>query len=237
MLLSRATPFETAALDIEIRKFFATPVIGNANLSVGQCMWGVYAFYDYDDEPIYVGQTNERLSSRVRRHLTNRRTDAVAMSVLDPFEVFSVSVWPLPQFQGLTKKTDKAAFGTALLYLNDLEAAVYEKCVGDSKFGAVLNEKIPLAKNPVVPPQEYRGDIITPEVEKLRGHPDIRLARRAATIARLALIISERTIKQGLRRTLLVQAERLEWLAKQRLAAFAKEVKKEDRNGGKDADE
>jgi hypothetical protein len=27
--------------------------------------WGCYAFYDYDGEPIYVGQTNERLRVRV----------------------------------------------------------------------------------------------------------------------------------------------------------------------------
>jgi hypothetical protein len=39
--------------------------------------WGCYAFYDYDGEPIYVGQTNERLRTRVRRHLTNQRTDGL----------------------------------------------------------------------------------------------------------------------------------------------------------------
>src|ERR1022692_2070150 len=49
--------------------------------------WGCYAFYDYDGEPIYVGQTNERLRTRVRRHLTTQRTDAVAMRILDVFEV------------------------------------------------------------------------------------------------------------------------------------------------------
>jgi hypothetical protein len=47
--------------------------------------WGAYAFYDYDGEPIYVGQTNERLSGRIGRHLTNQRTDVVAMRILDPF--------------------------------------------------------------------------------------------------------------------------------------------------------
>lgn len=52
---------------------------------VGDCQFGMYLFYDYDGEAIYVGQTQERLRTRIRRHLTNQRTDAVAMRVLDPF--------------------------------------------------------------------------------------------------------------------------------------------------------
>ena len=31
---------------------------------IGNSRWGVYAFYDYDGEPIYVGQTNESLRVR-----------------------------------------------------------------------------------------------------------------------------------------------------------------------------
>ncbi len=61
---------------------------------VNDAKFGIYAFYDYDDEPIYVGQTREQLRVRIRRHLTNQRTDAVAMNVLDPFEVASIEVWP-----------------------------------------------------------------------------------------------------------------------------------------------
>ena len=55
---------------------------------------GVYLFYDYDAEPIYVGQTYETLRSRIGRHLTGQRTDAVAKSVLDPFEVAEIELWP-----------------------------------------------------------------------------------------------------------------------------------------------
>ena len=61
---------------------------------VGNSKYGVYAFYDYDGEPIYVGQTVEKLRVRIRRHLTNQRTDAVAMKVLDPFEVAEIEMWP-----------------------------------------------------------------------------------------------------------------------------------------------
>ena len=223
-LSTREPPFETSELDRAIAAFFKTPLDGESELTVGRCQWGVYAFFDYDSEPIYVGQTNERVSSRIRRHLTNRRTDAVAMGVLDPFEVHSIAVWPLPEYQELDKQSNKAGFTKAVAHLNDLEASVYQHCVAHSKFKAVLNEKLPVAKSPVTPPKSYSGVIITADVMKLRDHPDIRLARRASTIARLALIISEREIQPGLRRTLLVQAKRLEWLADQRLAVFDKEI-------------
>lgn len=54
----------------------------------------MYAFFDYDGEPIYVGQTIEVLRGRVGRHLTGRRLDAVGKFVLDPFEVLELEVWP-----------------------------------------------------------------------------------------------------------------------------------------------
>ena len=40
---------------------------------VGDAKYGVYAFYDYDGEPIYVGQTTERLRTRIRRHRMRAR--------------------------------------------------------------------------------------------------------------------------------------------------------------------
>lgn len=65
--------------------------------------WGCYAFYDYEGEPIYVGQTHEQLRTRVRRHLTNQRTDAVAMRILDVFEVAELQLWPLWDYQGVAR--------------------------------------------------------------------------------------------------------------------------------------
>lgn len=95
---------------------------------VGNYRWGVYAFFDYDGEPIYVGQTNEQLRTRIRRHLTNQRTDAVAMSVLDPFEVFEIAVWPLPRFEGVSSK-DKAAAAAAKTHLDALERLITAQAV------------------------------------------------------------------------------------------------------------
>src|SRR6266478_7982899 len=84
---------EVAAIRSEIRRFLDTA--DSAGRKIGNAKYGAYAFYDYDGEPIYVGQTEEMLRSRIARHLTNQRTDAVAMNVLDPFEVAEIEVWPL----------------------------------------------------------------------------------------------------------------------------------------------
>ena len=107
-------------------------------MPVGNFRWGVYAFFDYDGEPIYVGQTNERIRTRIRRHLTNQRTDAVAMSVLDPFEVFEIEVWPLPHLQG-SPRTD----ADARRQLDALERLITAQAIENSQFKAILNEKDP----------------------------------------------------------------------------------------------
>ena len=83
-------PFETSELRKSLTSFLTQPAAdphSGSERRLGNFKFGVYAFYDYDGEPIYVGQTNEKLSTRIPRHLTNQRTDAVAMKVLDPFEV------------------------------------------------------------------------------------------------------------------------------------------------------
>jgi hypothetical protein len=178
----------------------------------GNAQYGVYAFYDYDGEPIYVGQTSERLRVRIRRHLTNQRTDAVAMHVLDPFEVADVEMWPLYALDGRRPGDPEVA-----VLLNAAEFTVFQKVLDESSFGAVLNEKeIPEADQVDLPPS-LRHRIVPEDVYELRQHPDIRIARRANTIANLARVISERAVSKGLRRTLVTQARRLERLAHERL--------------------
>lgn len=177
---------------------------------VGASRFGVYAFYDYDGEPIYVGQTRESLATRIRRHLTNQRTDAVAMNVLDPFEVAEIEMWPL---WGLAS-ADKPAISRSL---NDVEFTVFQRLLAESAFNAILNEVVPGGRQLDDLPPSLRVAIVPPELREERGHPDVRLARRASTIAALARVISERKVSPGLRRTFLTQARRLEWLAAKRL--------------------
>lgn len=211
-------PFETEDLRANLAAFLDAPFRdpSGAEIRVGHYKWGVYAFFDYDREPIYVGQTNEMLRTRIRRHLTNQRTDAVAMSVLDPFEVFEVEVWPLPQFQ-TTDKKDHAARA----HLDALERLITEECVARSEFKAILNEKDPPAGPLAVEaPPSFRARIVSERVHELRSHPDFRIARRALIISRLAQVISERKVQGGLRRVLLTQAKRLQWLADRRYEAL-----------------
>jgi hypothetical protein len=207
-------PFETDDLRTHLANYLDTEFTDETGqtMKVGNYRWGCYAFYDYDDEPIYVGQTNERLRTRIRRHLTNQRTDAVAMNVLDPFEVKSIEVWPIPDLE-TAKPNDKDAQRT----LNDLERQITGRLTDESKFKAILNEKDPPPGNKkVTEPKSFRKTILSDRVMEIRQHPDLRNARRAQTIARLAQTISEREVKQGLRRVLVVQAQRLEWLARRR---------------------
>src|ERR1041385_7579012 len=134
-------PLDTAALRKALGAFLATQVkdpVSEQEVRLVSYTFGVYVLYDYDGEPIYVGQTREKLSSRVGRHLTNQRTDAVAMSVLDPFEVCDVELYPVPALEG--KKTNDPGVKKQL---DRLEATVYLKVLEASSFGAVLNEKVP----------------------------------------------------------------------------------------------
>jgi len=226
-------PFETEDLRTNLAAFLAAPfydpILGRAR-PVGSFTWGVYAFFDYDGEPIYVGQTKEKISTRIRRHLTNQRTDAVAMSVLDPFEVFEIEVWPLPQFE-MMPKGDLAAKA----HLDALEHLVYHNAVANSTFKAVLNEKDPPAPTvAITAPPSMRYRIVSEHVHKIRSHPDFRTARRALIISRLAQVIAERKVQGGLRRVLLTQAKRLQWLADRRYNALGGDSSVEVEAGGED---
>jgi hypothetical protein len=51
-------PFDTESLRDELAKFLEKRVldqVANQQRKIGGFKWGVYAFYDYDNEPIYVG--------------------------------------------------------------------------------------------------------------------------------------------------------------------------------------
>ena len=63
---------------------------------------------------------------------------------------------------------------------------------------AILNEEeIPENETIVLPPSS--GKSILPMEDRMQQeHPDIRLARRARTIANLARVISERKVNTGL---------------------------------------
>ncbi len=133
-----------------------------------------------------------------------------------PFEVAEICVWSL-DLGHLNAEEQKE-------HLDRAEFTVFEKVVAESKLGAVLNEKPPRSMQVVQLPKAYRKRIIPEDIFPHRKHPDIRIARRASTIASLARVISERKVSKGLRQTLLTQARRLERLAAERLKDFPKDV-------------
>ncbi|MCZ7636726.1 MAG: hypothetical protein M5U12_12250 [Verrucomicrobia bacterium] len=135
------------------------------------------------------------------------------MNVLDPFEVAEIRVWPLD--------LSSMAEGEQREYLDRAEYTVFQKVILESKLGAVLNEKPPRETVAIELPTSYSKRIIPESIYPHRKHPDIRIARRASTIASLARVISERKVSQGLRTTLLTQAKRLERLAEERLRDFS----------------
>ncbi len=243
MIDTTSPPQETVELRSGLARFLNQPLSkfidsvpltkSHKSITVGAVKWGVYAFYDYDDEPIYVGQTRESLGSRIGRHLTNQRTDAVAMSVLDPFEVLTVEVWPMTQYQnvkGDPKRVPEAR--AAADHLDQLERTVFSQLLQSSQFRQILNEKDPPRVEPCALPISIRGEIVPADVRHLREHPDARIARRAQTIARLTQIIAGRDVKAGLRRALATQADRMAYLANARFEALggqaAVEVTSED---------
>ena len=120
-------------------------------------------------------------------------------------------------------------------HLDALERLITERAVEGSQFKAILNEKDPPpGALEVEAPPSFRGRIVSERVYDLRSHPDFRIARRALIISRLAQVISERKVQGGLRRVLLTQAKRLQWLSARRFealggaASVANEIDAED---------
>lgn len=173
---------------------------------------GAYAFFDYDGEPIYVGQTTEDFGTRIGRHLRGQRSDTLAYRILDPFEVAEMRLYPLETARELPRSEKTRA-------VDALEYTIYVQAIRDSKYDAILNEKIPPVSPRASIPREYTFNLIPEELREEREHPDVRIARRAETLARVSAVAHERgEVSEGLRRVIVIQAVRLADLAAARLA-------------------
>ena len=127
------------------------------------------------------------------------------MNVLDPFEVAEIEMWPFWSLQDAEKALAEEIVSRA-------EYTVFCQAIRKSAFGKVLNEREPEPAEEIELPSPIRVSILPPDLRRKREHPDVRIARRAQTIANLARVISERQVRIGLRQTLLAQAQRLEEL-------------------------
>ncbi len=229
-------PPAVATMRRELDKFVKAEDGSGRRPNAARC--GVYVFYDYDGEPIYVGQTQERLRTRMRRHLTNWRTDPVAMNALDPFEVADIEVYPFYGLKDPRAGESKEELKLRVdLTLDRAEYTVYRKVLEESTLGVVLNEKPIRVSEFIELPDPFRGRIVPDDVYEANKHPDIRIARRSKTIAELAKVVSERKVSPGLRRALLAQSRRLELLAAQRLDELGIPVSPEQSAGETEEEE
>ncbi|WP_146605864.1 hypothetical protein [Micromonospora craterilacus] len=100
-------------------------------------------------------------------------------------------------------------------YVSGLEYLIAEQ---NSKH--IFNEKkvqLPTGVRPDSMPASVRFDLYCPATRIRLGHPDVRIRRRAAMLAKLSTRISERSLANaGLRLSLLRQLARLTELAEQR---------------------
>lgn len=179
---------------------------------LGDATFGVYALYDFDGTPLYVGQTCESLRTRLGRHLTNQRSD-ITKAVVDPWSVAFIEMCPLWKYQGLKKTTDPKQFKEAKEHLNRAEWTLYEELSGQFQGVHILNES-PITKLASV--QIERGNqfrIIPDDVCEERCAPDRRLARSLDRLATLAGMIRERAVDQKTRRVFPVLADRAAKLA------------------------
>jgi hypothetical protein len=113
-------------------------------------------------------------------------------NVLDPFEVAEIEVWPFWDFQETSTRDVKAK-----AFLNSAEYTVFQLALNRSSFRAVLNEKDIVPTAAIELPISYRARIVPDSLYSQRKHPDVRIARRATTIANLARVISERMFRKA----------------------------------------
>jgi hypothetical protein len=123
---------------------------------------GVYALCDLDDVPIYVGQSEDSIRSRVRRHITSARSDIIANRMIDVWEVSFVWCWPC-------KRKGE---------LNPLEAHLFHEFHGKSK---LMNGAIPIEppKLSFPIPQKIRIQILPEKEIESRQRVALRLPRQA----------------------------------------------------------
>lgn len=214
--VNRTLPPDVATVVQELDSFLNC--IDSRGRRWSDAKYGVYAFYDYDGEPIYVGQTRESLRTRIRRHLTNQRTDAVAMRVLDPIEVAEIEVIPFWEMDETIRKLGvlDSSVDKPQDVLNRAEFTLYQRVLRESSIGAVLNEKVPVKTEEIELPEGLRRSVVPDELRQRLGHPDNRMARRALKLAELANTIAQRDVSVGLRHTMIVQAQRLLLLSQKR---------------------
>ena len=153
---------------------------------------GVYALCDLDEVPIYVGQSVDSISDRVRRHLTSARSDVIANRQIDVWEIAFVWAWPVED-QDIMKSLEQYLFNE-------------------------LNGKSPLVNGKPLPdpgplqfkmPRKVRLQVMPDDLITARRDAALRFPRQIQHFNQLVDYILNTQDKPHLRRALQVYYDRL----------------------------
>lgn len=153
---------------------------------------GVYALCDLDEVPIYVGQSEDGIRARVRRHLTSARSDVIANRQIDVWEIAYVWAWPVANTN----------------QLDPLEAYLFYRFNAQK---TLMNGTRP-AQIPALSFQEpamTRVQVMEDEEIESRKDPARRLPRQADHFGRLVDHILNVKDNEQLRLSLVAHFERL----------------------------
>ncbi len=153
---------------------------------------GVYALCDLDEVPIYVGQSTDGISARVRRHLTSVRSDVIANRQIDVWEIAYVWAWKMEAPEAIAQ----------------LEATLFHEF---HKQSPLVNGTIPVKpkKQSFKLPERIRVQIIPEEEIKIRRDPVLRFPRQIQHFNQLVDYILNTQDKPHLRQALKVYFDRL----------------------------
>jgi hypothetical protein len=138
---------------------------------------GVYALCDLDEVPIYVGQSEDGIRARVRRHLTSARSDVIANRQLDVWEIAFVWAWPVAEKRRLTKNGKPTITAEERERIGLIEQILYHK----------YNTQSPLVNGTIVAEVSHtkQSSIQLPKQERIKVMPDEEIAARREPARRL----------------------------------------------------
>ena len=153
---------------------------------------GVYALCDLDEVPIYVGQSEDGIQSRVRRHLTSARSDVIANRQIVVWEIAFVWAWPVETHE----------------YLNALEGYIFHTFNDQNTLmNGSVPQRVPHLGFPE--PQKVRAQLMEDAEIETRRKPELRLPRQAEHYGRLVDHILTVKDSAQLRRSLAAHFERM----------------------------
>lgn len=153
---------------------------------------GIYALRDLDEVAIHLGQSEDAINARVRRHLTSARSDVIANRQIDVWEIAYVWAWPV---------ADR-------LQMDLLEQHLFSHYNAASP---LVNGRVLLDPGPMqfAVPAKVRVQVMPDDLIVARRDPTLRFPRQIQHFNQLVDYILNTQDKPHLRRALQVYYDRL----------------------------